>query len=379
MERIYFDNAATTPISKSVLEAMRLYLTEQYGNPSAVYENGSIAKIAMTSARRSVANLINATPEEIYFTGGGTVSDNWALIGIAESLQHKGNHIIISPLEHSAIIETCRYLELRGFCFSILPVNKYGYVDAFKLQDMITDRTILVSCMMANNEIGTIQPIDDIVRYAHERGVLVHTDAVQAFGHIPIDVKETQVDLLSASSHKLNGPKGVGLLYIKYGTPIKPFIHGGHQENNMYAGTENVAGIVGFGQACADALDNMESREVYETALSHYIYEELLKSHKDIVLNGGDYRLANNLNIRVPGVNNSELQVMLDLKGISVSTGSACNSGIQAPSRILKKIGLTDEEANESIRITISYMNTYEEADRFIRAMDECIYELKKN
>ena len=379
MDRIYFDNAATTPISKSVLEAMKPWLYEQYGNPSAIYEEGSLAKIAINSARRSVANLINAAPGEIIFTGGGSVSDNWALIGIAESLQYKGNHIIISPIEHSAINETCRYLESRGFCISFLPINKYGYVDAFKLQDMITDKTILVSCMMVNNEIGTIQPIDDIVRYAHDRGVLVHTDAVQAYGHIPIDVQETQVDLLSASAHKINGPKGIGMLYIRRGTKISPLIHGGHQENGMYAGTENVAGIIGFGQAAVDALENMDARIMYETGLAHYIMEGLNQLNIDIKINGGDYRTSSNINIIVPNVNNSELQAMLDLKGISVSTGSACNSGEQTPSRVLKKIGLTDEEANSSIRITPRYLNTYEEADRFIHVMSECVNELQKN
>lgn len=363
----YFDNAATTKIKPEVLNAMIPYLSKEYGNPSSLYSIGRNAKRAIEDAREKVAKLINANKNEIYFTSCGSESDNTAIKGIAYRYKGKGNHIITSKIEHHAILESCKDLEKKGFKITYLNVNENGIVDLNELEESINDKTILISIMFANNEIGTIQPIEKIAKIAKSHNIIFHTDAVQAAGNITIDVKDMGIDMLSISGHKINAPKGVGALYVKQGIEFDKFMNGGHQERNKRAGTENLAEIVGFGKACEIAKNNIENHNKYLKELRDYFISELLKTEKNIKINGSmKNRLPGNMNISIKGVDATKLLLELDKKGICISTGSACNSGETTPSHVLTAIGLKSDDAKSAIRVTFGENNTKEEIDFLI-------------
>ncbi len=363
----YFDNAATTKIKPEVLNAMIPYLSKEYGNPSSLYSIGRNAKRAIEDAREKVAKLINANKNEIYFTSCGSESDNTAIKGIAYRYKEKGNHIITSKIEHHAILESCKDLEKKGFKITYLNVDENGIVDLNELEGSINDKTILISIMFANNEIGTIQPIEKIAKIAKSHNIIFHTDAVQAAGNIPIDVKDMGIDMLSISGHKINAPKGVGALYVKQGIEFDKFMNGGHQERNKRAGTENLAEIVGFGKACEIAKNNLENHNKYLKELRDYFISELMKTEKNIKINGSmKNRLPGNMNISIKGVDATKLLLELDKKGICISTGSACNSGETTPSHVLTAIGLKSDDAKSAIRVTFGENNTKEEIDFLI-------------
>ncbi len=375
---VYLDNAATTRVCDSAYQAMQPYLRMNYANPSAGYEFGNMANQVLEYGRNQLADILDGKPEEIYYTSGGTESDNWALTGVALANAGKGNHIITSAIEHPAVMNTCVNLERYGFKISYIDVSKEGIINIEQLKRNICRETILISVMMANNEIGTIEPIAEIGRIAHRYGILLHTDAVQAFGHIPIDVGEQEIDLLSVSSHKFGGPKGVGFLYVRNGVAIMPYMHGGHQEQGLRAGTGNVSGIAGMTAAARNAWENMEKISRYERWMRDYMEHRLLKEIPSVTVNGKcKNRLPGNLNICIDGADGGTLQAMLDMKGICVSTGSACSSGSGEPSVVLKAIGLSDEKAYNSIRISISYHNTREEIDYAIEQIKQCVKELR--
>lgn len=362
--KIYLDNAATTQVYPEVLDAMLPYFTENYGNPSSIYSFAGEANKAVMEARQTLAQVINAKSEEIYFTAGGTESDNWALKATAEAYESKGKHIITSKIEHHAILHTCEYLEKRGFEITYLDVDENGLIDLEELKKSIRPDTILISIMLANNEIGTIEPVEEIGRIAKENGVLFHTDAVQAFGHIEIDVEKMNIDMLSASGHKINGPKGVGLMYIRRGIKILSFIHGGAQERSRRAGTLNVPGIVGFAKAAEMAMVSMSEKIKYETELRDYLIDRVLKEIPESRLNGDrTRRLPNNANFCFRYIEGESMLILLDYKGICASSGSACTSGSLDPSHVLLAIGLPHEIAHGSLRITLSEKNTKEEID----------------
>lgn len=363
-KQIYLDHAATTPLLPEVAEYMNS-LSNIFGNPSAIYQLGREAKDIVNKAREYVAELINAKPSEIYFTSGGTEADNWALKSSFDLGSNIGNHIITSKIEHHAILHTCEYLEkYRGANITYINVDEDGFVDLKELEDSITDQTILISVMAANNEIGTIQHIEDIARIAHKYGVYFHTDAVQAFGHIQLDVKKMGIDLLSSSAHKLGGPKGVGCLYIKDGINLPPLINGGSQENKMRAGTENVIGIGGFGKAAWLASQRMYENYPTVKNMSDYLLEKIWREIPDCWWVGSlKNRLPNNISVTFDGVRSEQLLVMLDMDGIYVSAGSACTSRSGEASHVLKAVGLSDEEAASTIRITLGAENTKEELD----------------
>lgn len=376
---IYLDNAATTKTAPEVVEAMLPYFGEAYGNPSAIYSLGSAGKKAVNEARRSIAKLINAGQEEIYFTAGGTEADNWALKAVAESYGEKGRHIITTKIEHHAVLHTCGYLEKKGFEVTYLDVDQDGLVDLEKLKAAIRPDTILISVMYANNEIGTIEPIGEIGAIARERGILFHTDAVQAFGQVPLDVEALKVDMLSASAHKVNGPKGVGMLYIRAGLKLRSFIHGGAQERNRRAGTENVPGIVGFGAAAARAMKLMEEKGRKERELREYLIRSIEKQIPYCRLNGHqERRLPGNVNFSFQFIEGESLLIMLDMKGICASSGSACTSGSLDPSHVLLAIGLKHEEAHGSLRMTLSEDNTVEELDEVVEALKAIVGRLRE-
>ena len=361
---IYMDNAATTPVYPEVYEAMKPYFSEVYSNPSAVYTFAGKAGRAVDEARRIIASVINAKPEEVYFTAGGSESDNWAIIGAAEGNCNKGKHIITTRIEHHAVLNTCKYLEKHGFEVTYLDVDKYGRVSPEDVENAIRPDTILISVMTANNEIGSIQPIEEIGDIAGKHGVLFHTDAVQAMGHIKIDVEKMNIDMLSASAHKLNGPKGVGLMYIRKGIAIPSFIHGGAQERGRRAGTLNVPGIVGFATAARMAEESMTERNQYVTGLRDYFIDRVLGEIDGSRLNGDRInRLPNNVNLSFPGINGETLLIILDQNGICASSGSACSSGSLDPSHVLTAIGLSDQEAGSSLRFTLSEQNTRDDVD----------------
>lgn len=363
----YFDNAATTPILEKVLIKMFPYLTEAYGNASAMYGIGRQSKKAIEEARNEVAQIINVNPKEIYFTASGSESDNIALKGFAYANKEKGKHIITTKIEHHAILETCSTLEKQGFEITYLNVSKDGIIDLNELINSIRPDTILISVMFANNEIGTIQPIQEISKIAKSKEIIFHTDSVQAVGNIPIDCKKLGIDMLSMSAHKLHGPKGVGALYIKEGIEIEKYINGGHQERNKRAGTENVAGIVGLGEACKIARENIENHMKYLTNLRDYYIDKVLKEIPNTKFNGSlEERLPGNANISFIGSDAQELLFRLDEVGICASIGSACNTGTQAPSHVLTAIGLTQEEAGGALRITFGEDNTLEDVDFLI-------------
>ena len=376
---IYLDNAATTKTAPEVVEAMLPYFGEAYGNPSAIYSLGSAGKKAVNEARRSIAKLINAGQEEIYFTAGGTEADNWALKAVAESYGEKGRHIITTKIEHHAVLHTCGYLEKKGFEVTYLDVDQDGLVDLEELKAAIRPDTILISVMYANNEIGTIEPIGEIGAIARERGILFHTDAVQAFGQVPLDVEALKVDMLSASAHKVNGPKGVGMLYIRAGLKLRSFIHGGAQERNRRAGTENVPGIVGFGAAAARAMKLMEEKGRKERELREYLIRSIEKQIPYCRLNGHrERRLPGNVNFSFQFIEGESLLIMLDMKGICASSGSACTSGSLDPSHVLLAIGLKHEEAHGSLRMTLSEDNTVEELDEVVEALKAIVGRLRE-
>lgn len=375
---IYLDNAATTKTAPEVVSAMIPYFTENYGNPSSVYGFASESKVAITAAREQIAKTINARMEDIYFTAGGTESDNWALKETFEIYKHKGNHIITTKIEHHAILHSCQWLEKQGARVTYIDVDENGIVKLDELEKAITDETILISVMFANNEIGTIQPIKEIGTIAKNHGVLFHTDAVQAFGQVPIDVEEMNIDMLSASGHKIHGPKGIGLLYIKKGIKIRSFIHGGAQERKRRAGTENVPGIIGFAKATQLATDTMAERIAKEIELRDYLIERVLKEIPYTRLNGDAIkRLPNNSNISFRFIEGESLLIMLDMVGICGSSGSACTSGSLDPSHVLLAIGLPHEIAHGSLRLTLSEETTKEELDTVVLELKKIVDKLR--
>ena len=375
---IYLDNAATTKTAGEVVDAMLPWFTENYGNPSSIYSLGAKSKEAVTQARETIAKSLGAQTEEIYFTAGGSEADNWALKAAAEAYGDRGKHIITSKIEHHAILHTCQYLEKHGCEVTYVGVDENGIVRLEELEAAIRPDTILISIMFANNEIGTIQPIEKIGEIAKKHGVLFHTDGVQAFGHIPMDVDAMNVDMLSASAHKINGPKGIGFLYIRKGVKIRSFIHGGAQERQRRAGTLNVPGIVGFGKAAELAFAHMEDHAAYETELRDYLIERVLGEIPHSRLNGErQKRLPGNANFCFRFIEGESMLIWLDRQGICGSSGSACTSGSLDPSHVLLAIGLPHETAHGSLRLTLSYENTKEEIDYTVEQLTEIIERLR--
>lgn len=376
---IYMDNAATTPVKPEVLDAMLPYFTEKFGNPSSIYSISSENKKAITDAREVIAKTINTTPENIYFTAGGSESDNWALKATADAYASKGKHIITTKIEHHAILHTCEYLETKGFEITYLDVDENGLVKLDELTAAIRPDTILISVMFANNEIGTIEPIAEIGKIAHEHGVLFHTDAVQAYTQVPIDVEAMNIDMMSTSGHKINGPKGLGFLYIRKGVKIKSFIHGGAQERHRRAGTENVTGIIGLAKAAEIATANMKERTAEEIKVRDHLIERIEKEIPYAKLNGDRVkRLPNNVNFSFQFVEGESMLILLDSKGICASSGSACTSGSLDPSHVLLAIGLPHEIAHGSLRLTISDQITMEDADYVVDNLKEIVNHLRE-
>lgn len=375
---IYMDNAATTRVRPEVFEKMKPYFTEIYSNPNSVYGFATASRKAVEDAREELARILGAKTNEIYFTAGGSESDNWALKEVARAYKEKGNHIITSRIEHHAILHTCEYLERQGCEVTYLDVDEDGRISLEELEAAIRPTTILISIMFANNEIGTIEPVAEIGEIARKHGVLFHTDAVQAFGHVPINVEEMKIDLLSASGHKFNGPKGVGFLYMRNGCKLGALIHGGAQERKRRGGTLNVPGIVGMAQAAKLALAEMEERQTKITRLRDYLIECLLKEIPYIRLNGHrTKRLPNNVNISIRFVEGESLLIMLDQLGICASSGSACTSGSLDPSHVLLAIGLPHEIAHGSLRLTLSEENTMEEMDYVVEQLVKIVERLR--
>ena len=375
---IYLDNAATTKTAPEVVDAMLPYFTEYYGNASTIYDLGNHSKNAMNEARDVIADALGAKGEEIYFTAGGSESDNWALKATAEAYKGKGNHIITSKIEHHAILHTCEWLEKHGIEVTYVDVDENGVIKLDELKKAIRPTTILISVMYANNEIGTIQPIKEIGEIAKEHGILFHTDAVQAFGQVPINVDECHIDMLSASGHKLNGPKGIGFLYIRKGVKIRSFIHGGAQERKRRAGTENIPGIVGLGVAVKRAVASMQERTAKEIELRDYMIDRILKEIPYTRLNGHrTNRLPNNTNFSFQFIEGESMLIMLDMEGICGSSGSACTSGSLDPSHVLLAIGLPHEIAHGSLRLTLSEEITKEDIDFVIEKLTKIIERLR--
>lgn len=375
---IYLDNAATTKTAPEVVQAMLPWFSENYGNPSSIYSLGTESKKAVSEAKDIIAGSLGAASNEIYFTAGGSEADNWALKASAEAYASKGKHIITSKIEHHAILHTCEYLEKKGCEITYVNVDENGIVKLDELEKAIRPDTILISIMFANNEIGTVQPIKEIGEIAARHNVLFHTDAVQAYGQLPINVDECHIDMLSASGHKLNGPKGIGFLYIRKGIKIRSFIHGGQQERGRRAGTENVPGIVGMGAAAKRAFSMLEEKTARETELRDYLIEQIEKEIPYCRLNGDRHRrLPNNVNFSFRFVEGESLLIMLDMKGICASSGSACTSGSLDPSHVLLAIGLPHEIAHGSLRLTLNEENTKEEMDMTVAAIREIVTKLR--
>ena len=375
---IYLDNAATTKTAPEVLEAMLPYFTEQYGNPSAIYSFASHNKDVVAEQRERIANALGAKSNEIYFTAGGSESDNWALKATAEAYQNKGKHIITTKIEHHAILHTAAYLEERGFEVTYLDVDEYGKVNPADVEAAIRPDTILISVMYANNEIGTIQPIKEIGAIAKEHGILFHTDAVQAYAQIPINVDEYNIDMLSVSGHKFGGPKGIGFLYIRKGLKLRSFIHGGAQERKRRAGTENITGIVGIAKAVEIAFATMDERIKHETEVRDYAIKRILAEVPYCRLNGdAQKRVPNNINISFQFIEGESLLIMLDMAGICASSGSACTSGSLDPSHVLLAIGLPHEIAHGSLRMTIGEETTKEDMDYVVDNIKEIVTKLR--
>ena len=377
-QRVYLDHAATTYTKPEVLEEMLPFFTEIYGNPSSVHSFGREARRAVDFARERTAKALNAEPSEIFFTGGGSESDNWAIKGIAMANKKKGNHIITTTIEHHAVFDTCGYLERNGFDVTYLPVDKYGLVTPEQVRDAITDKTILITIAFANNEIGTIQPIKEIGAIAREKKVYFHTDAVQAVGNVPVDVEEMNIDLLSLTGHKFYGPKGVGALYIKRGVKIISYIHGGAQERNRRAGTENLPGIVGLGKAIELATENLSEHSIKLKAMRDRLIDEITSRVDHIRLNGHPTkRLPGNVNFSFEFIEGESLLLSLDIKGIAGSSGSACTSGSLDPSHVLLGIGLSHEIAHGSLRLTLGDQNTDEEIDYVLEVLPGIVERLR--
>lgn len=376
---IYMDYNATTPLEEKVFNEMVPYLKEEFGNPSSIYKKAQIAKKAIENAREKVAKLLDCSPDEVFFTSGGTESDNWAIKGVAFALREKGNHIITSQIEHHAVLNTCKFLEKIGFKITYAPCDKYGIVDVDFIRKAINDKTILITIMYANNEIGTIQPVEEIAKLAREKNIYFHTDAVQVVGKLPVSVKKIGVDLLSLSAHKFYGPKGVGALYIKKGTKILPFINGGHQEKGKRGGTENVAGIVGLGKAAEIAMQEMENEMVYVKKLRDKLENGIKEKIPEIVINGHpEKRLYNTLNLCVKYVEGESILLNLDFEGICASSGSACTSGSLEPSHVLLAIGLSPEIAHGSLRFSLGKYNKEEDVDKVIDVLPKIVEKLRK-
>lgn len=379
-ERIYLDSAASTPVADEVIQEMLPYLKQQFGNPSSIHSFGRETTRAIQQARKRVADLVGARPSEITFTSGGTEADNLAVKGAAEYAKNASGrtHIITSYIEHDAVLEPCRDLERLGYSVTYLPVTSRGEVRPEDLKSALTEKTALVSIMHANNEVGTIQPVKELCKMAHEAGALFHTDAVQAAGKIPVDVRELGVDLMSMSSHKINGPKGVGALYMRGGLEIMPLIHGGGQESELRSGTENVPGIVGFGKACELAAKNLANYQKQVSELRDYLAGQVLKEIPHSRLNGSTAgRLPANAHFTFFGVNGEDLIIKLDENGIAASTGSACSVKKQKPSHVLKAMGFSYEEITGSLRLTLSMQNTKEEVDRTVQVLSGVVKELR--
>lgn len=378
INRIYLDNAATTGMREEVLQEMLPFFREIYANPAAVYGFAGEAKRAVRLARERAGALIGAKSTEVFFTGSGTESDNWALRSVAEMRAEKGKHIVVSAIEHHAVLHTCKYLEKQGYEVTYLPVDAEGKVQPETLERAVRQDTVLVSVMAANNEIGTLEPLAELSRIAHERGALFHTDAVQAYGHVPLDVEKLEIDLLSASGHKLGGPKGVGILYCRENLRLPPLLHGGAQERGRRAGTLHVPGIVGFGKAAALAKETLQERMERESALRDHLIDSVLAKIPHSRLNGPrDDRLPGSAHFCFRDIEGESLLILLDQKGICGSTGSACASGDTEPSHVLLAIGLPREEARGSLRLTLSDENTMEEIDRTVEALAEIVERLR--
>jgi len=374
---IYLDNAASTAVHKDVLDEMLPFLKEQYGNPSSIHKFGRQADKAIRNARKRISELINSSPDEILFTSGGTESNNTALYGIAHS--NKGKHIITSSIEHEAILEPCKRLEEEGFRLTYLPVDNHGLVNPYDLKDAISEDTCLVSIMFANNEVGTIQPIQEISSICKEKSVVFHTDAIQAIGKVPINVEKLGVDLLSISSHKINGPKGVGVLYIKKGIQISPLILGGGQEKGLRSGTENVANIVGFGKACQLANENLEQNITFLKNLRDYLITNVTQQIPNVTLNGDpEKRIPNNTHFTFLGVNGEDLIIKLDENEIAASTGSACSVKTQKASHVLQAMGFSHEQVTGSLRLTVGIYNTKEELEKTVMTLKKIVNELRQ-
>lgn len=379
MRQVYLDYSATTPVKEEVVREMLPYYTEVYGNPSSLYTAGLEAKAGLDKARSRVAKLINADPKEIFFTSCGTEADNWVLEGAADALKKKGNHIITSKIEHHAILHTCEYLEKNGFEVTYLDVDSEGFVSPEALEAAIRDNTILVSIMMVNNEIGTIEPIKELAAVAKAHGILFHTDAVQALGNVPIDVKDLGIDFLSMSAHKIYGPKGTGALYMRKGVRISNFMHGGAQETKKRAGTENLAGIAGFGKAAEMAMDNLQSHIEHSTGLRDYFWQKIQENITGVQLNGSkEKRHPGNLNISFDYIEGEAILLMLDGNGISVSTGSACSSKSLAPSHVLEAIGVSITKMNGTVRFTVGDFTTKEDIDYVIEVLTKIVQRLRE-
>lgn len=378
MDRIYMDNAATTAVSPEVLQAMLPYFTDIYGNPSSIHSTGRDARRAVDAARKQVAAAIGAQPTEIYFTAGGSESDNWAIKGTAFAKRAKGNHIITSQIEHHAVLHTCAWLEKQGFEVTYLPVDEFGRVRVEDVEKAITAKTILISIMAANNEIGTLQPITEIGKLAKSRGILFHTDAVQAMGAIPIDVNAMNIDMLSMSGHKFHGPKGIGVLYVRKGVHPDIFMHGGAQERGQRAGTENLAGIVGIGKAIELATQNLEANAARMSRLRDKLIDGILAEIPDVRLNGHrTERLPNNVNVSIRYIEGEAMLLRLDLAGIAGSSGSACTSGSLDPSHVLLAIGLPHEIAHGSLRLSLGTDTTEEQVDEVLRVLPGIVKDLR--
>lgn len=373
---IYLDNAASTPVHEQVLHEMIPFLQDQFGNPSSIHRYGRFAQRAIQNARKQIAHLINSEPNEILLTSGGTESNNTALFGLAHT--SKGNHIITSSIEHEAILEPCKKLEKEGFEITYIPVDNSGLVNSKDIEKSITPETCLVSIMFANNEVGTIQPIQEISKICHDKQIVFHTDAVQAVGKVKLDVKELGIDMLSISSHKINGPKGVGSLYIKKGIEIIPFIFGGGQENGMRSGTENVASIVGFGKACQLAQENMKQNILHLQNIRNNLIAKVMKEIPLVTLNGhSDQRIANNAHFTFLGVNGEDLIIKLDENGIAASTGSACSVRVQKESHVLKAMGFSHDQIAGSLRLTVGISNTDSEIEKTVEILKKVVKELR--
>lgn len=378
MRRVYLDHAATTPAHPEMVKAMLPYFADAFGNPSSIYSYGQEAKGVVEEARTKVAELIGARSEEIVFTSGGTEADNLALVGVAYANERRGNHIITTSIEHRAVLETCKFLEKRGFKVSYLPVDRYGFVDPQDVNMAITPKTILVSVMHANNEVGTIEPVEQIGRIAREAGVYFHTDAVQTVGHIPVNVDKLNVDLLSLSGHKFYGPKGVGALYVRRGTRVIPLLHGGEQERRRRAGTENVPGIVGLGKVSELVVRDMSKEAERQTYLRDKLIRGLMQRIEHIRLNGHPKkRLPNNVNISVDFAEGESMLLNLDLEGICASTGSACSSASLEPSHVLLALGLSPEQAHGSLRFTLGRENTEADVERVLEVLPGIVAKLR--